>query len=136
MNGLKVLTSLGGLGHDVANVVLGAGTKDIAEALGTLNASSAQAVLVIIGGLLAVADEVDGGLGGGHSGSKSEDVEELHCDGCRLWIRCASRVVLVGAGPCFIFVAFTALFELPQVYASRGSLFFLLPGRIIWGLAR
>lgn len=71
-------TRLGGLGHDVADVVGGRGAKDVAEALGTLQTLGIEAV-GSIRGLLAVADQVHGGaLGGSRDQQEGEKSKELH----------------------------------------------------------
>lgn len=58
---------LGHLGHDVLNVVTAAAAKDVAEALCALLALCVESAA--LGGLLAVADEIEGGLGGGEGGA-------------------------------------------------------------------
>jgi hypothetical protein len=72
------LTRLGGLSHDVANIVGGRGTENISQALSTLETLGAEAVGAIRR-LLTMADEVDGGLGGGsRDQQKRDEVGELH----------------------------------------------------------
>jgi hypothetical protein len=62
-----VLTFLRRLCQDVADVVAGRRAEDVSQALGSLYALCVQAVATV-GGLLAVADEVDCGLGEGERG--------------------------------------------------------------------
>lgn len=50
-------------GHDLANIILGRRSEDLAEAVCALLALGAQTRAIIIG-LLAVADEIDCWIGG------------------------------------------------------------------------
>jgi hypothetical protein len=69
--------TLGLLSDNVLNVVLRTGTKNISQALGALHSLCAQVGIIIIIGLLAVANEVDG-LGRSQSGSNEKEKSGLH----------------------------------------------------------
>lgn len=73
----KTPLTLGLLGDDVADVVLGAGAKDGSQALSTLLTLGAQVGIAIITGLLAVSDEVNS-LSGSQRGSGKEKKSGLH----------------------------------------------------------
>lgn len=70
------------LSHDVLNVVTRAAAKDISQALSSLLALCRESIAVTW--LLAMSDQVDGGLGtDGRSGSKKrhESTSEMHVCG-------------------------------------------------------
>lgn len=71
-------TALWLLCHNVSDTVLRASTKDISQALSSLLTLCAQTVST--GWLLAVSNEIDGGLGGDRSSStqRSEGLAEEH----------------------------------------------------------
>jgi hypothetical protein len=69
--------TLGLLGNYVLNVVLGAGAKDIPQALSALHPLGAQIGIIVVGGLLAVSNEVDG-LGGSQRRSPEKKKSSLH----------------------------------------------------------
>lgn len=73
----RMQLTLGLLGNDVANVVLGTGTKNGSQTLGALLSLGAQVGIAIITGLLAVSDEVNG-LGGSQRGAGKENNGGLH----------------------------------------------------------
>lgn len=85
----KDSTRLGRLSHDVADVVFRGSAEHGAQALRALLACCAEAVAG--GGLLAMADEVDGGGGRCHGRSKERDGAEeggkMHCDYQYQWRR-------------------------------------------------
>lgn len=78
-----MLTRRGRLGHDVADVVLGARAKHVPQALRSLLALVAQTV-ASIGGLLAMADKVHCRLAGGGEASQDEDGGQSH--GVPIWV--------------------------------------------------
>lgn len=73
----KMPLTLGLLCDDVADVVLGTGTKDGSQALGALQALGAQVGIAIITGFLAMSDEVNV-LGRSQRGSGKQEKCGLH----------------------------------------------------------
>lgn len=76
----SVLTGLGSLGHDVANVIGGRMPEDLAQALSPFDTFGTQTIGVVVVGLLTMADEVHSRLSRSSSSSKCDDGKQLHIE--------------------------------------------------------